>query len=134
MDVSIPEELRMLQSTVRQFVENEVMPLETEYQEELPPEVRDPLQERLRELGLWALNVPEEYGGAGINTLGMALVTEESHKSMLSRNLFGGNANPLLFSGNDYLKEKYLYPVVRGEVRSASALSEPNAAGDLGGI
>ncbi len=134
MDVSIPEELRMLQSTVRQFVENEVMPLEAEYHEELPPEVRDPLQAKLRELGLWALNVPEEHGGAGINTLGMALVAEDVYKSMLSRNLIGGNANPQLYSASDYLKEKYLYPVVRGEVRSAGALSEPNAAGDLGGI
>lgn len=45
MDASIPEELRMLQGTVRRFVENEVMPLEVDYKEELPPEVRDPLQE-----------------------------------------------------------------------------------------
>ncbi len=52
MDASIPEELRMLQSTVRQFVEHDVMPLEAEYQEELPPEVRNPLQEKLRGLGL----------------------------------------------------------------------------------
>ncbi|MDP6422357.1 MAG: acyl-CoA dehydrogenase family protein [SAR202 cluster bacterium] len=134
MDALIPEELRMLQSTVRQFVENEVMPLETEYQDELPPEVRDPLQARLRELGIWALSVPAEYGGADISTLGMTLVSEEIYKSMLSRNLIGGGVNPLLYNASDYLKEKYLHPVVRGEVKSAGAFSEPNAAGDLGGI
>ena len=134
MDALIPEELRMLQSTVRQFVENEVMPLEADYDEELPPDVSAPLQVRLREMGLWALSVPLEYGGGGGDTLGMALVTEETHKSMLSRDLIGGGVNPLLYTASDYLKEKYLHPVVRGDVRSAGAFSEPSAAGDLGGI
>jgi acyl-CoA dehydrogenase len=134
MDALIPEELRMLQGTVRQFVENEVMPLEAEFEEELPPDVRAPLQAKLREMGMWALSVPTEYGGAGVNTLGMALVTEETHKSMLSRDLIGGGVNPLLYTASDYLKEKYLHPVVRGEVRSTGAFSEPNAVGDLGGI
>ena len=134
MDVLIPEELRMLQSTVRQFVENEVVPLESDYAEELPTDIRTQMQVKLRDMGLWALSVPEEYGGAGINTLGMTLVIEEVHKSMLSRNLIGGGVNPLLYGASDYLKEKYLHPVVRGERHSAGAFSEPGAAGDLGGI
>ncbi|MDP7534168.1 MAG: acyl-CoA dehydrogenase family protein, partial [SAR202 cluster bacterium] len=134
MDVLIPEELRMLQSTVRQFVENEVVPLESDYAEELPTDIRAQMQVKLRDMGLWALSVPEEYGGAGINTLGMTLVIEEVHKSLLSRNLIGGGVNPLLYGASDYLKEKYLHPVVRGERHSAGAFSEPGAAGDLGGI
>ena len=135
MDVTIPEELRMLQRTIREFVENEVIPLEIDYHEDhLPPEVAEPLQAKLRELGIWALNVPEEYGGAGINILGMALVMEEINKCMLSRNLIGGSVNENFYTASDYLKEKYMYPTIRGELHSAGAYSEPNAAGDLGGI
>ena len=133
--VTIPEELRMLQSTIRQFVENEVMPHEADgYEDDLPLEIKEPLQAKLRELGLWGLGVPEEYGGAGINTLGGALVAEEVNRCMLSRNLIGGGADGRLYSSSDYLKEKYLFPTLRGELRGAGAFSEPNAAGDLGGI
>jgi len=74
----------------------------------------------LRDLGLWALGALTEYGGASVNTLCMALVKEEVNKSMLSRNLIGGNVNPQLHLPSDYLKEKHLYPTDCGEVRSAA--------------
>lgn len=139
MDFTIPDELRMVKNLVRQFVQEEVIPLETEYRladgdEDLPSEVREKLQTKLRDLGLWALAVPKEYGGAGLGCLGMCLVTEETHRSTLSRTLIGGGADPRLFAASDYLKEKYLYPTLRGEISGRGAFSEPGAGSDLAGI
>ncbi len=130
----IPEELRMLQNTVDEFVENEVVPLESEYKDELPLDVRAPLQAKLRDPGIGALGVPTEYGGAGLSTPGMdAGFRGDLHVDALAE-LDRRRVNLLLYHASDYSKEKHLYPMVHGEIRSAGAFSEPNAAGDLGGI
>src|ERR1043166_4741330 len=66
MDFNLPEELQMLQQTVRQFVDKELIPIEMQSKDgvELKPEVKERLSKKTREMGLWMLDVPEEYGGA----------------------------------------------------------------------
>ena len=136
MDLTIPEELRMVQTTVRRFVENEIIPYERDYHDalELPDEIRLPLREKVKELGLWNLGAPTELGGGGLNTLGWLLAECETYKTWLSTRLFESGANPMLYGASDYIKEKYLYPTLRGELRGAWGLTEPGAGGDLAGI
>ena len=79
MDFELPEELRLLKQTVRNFVDRELIPIEMTSMDgaAMRPEVRSPLEEKARKLGLWHLDVPQEYGGQGLNLLGMVVVWEE---------------------------------------------------------
>ena len=97
MDLNIPEDLRMVQTTVRTFVENEIIPYEREYHDdyELPDEIRLPLWEQVKDLGLWNLGVPAEFGGGGLDTLGWCLSEEETYKTWLSARIFDGGAPSL---------------------------------------
>jgi acyl-CoA dehydrogenase len=84
MNFTIPEELKMVQSSVRRFVKEELTPLEREIlgregdpttgRVALPREEEERLCEMARDMGLWGLSVPEELGGVGLPTLGICLV------------------------------------------------------------
>ncbi|MCW2904597.1 MAG: putative acyl-CoA dehydrogenase, partial [Streptosporangiaceae bacterium] len=95
----LPEELRLLAQTVRRFMESEVRPLEDTLDHDAagaPPELLAPLQEKARGLGLWALQTPAEYGGAGLSVLGQVVVAEEAAKCRMgaffpAAGAFGGN-------------------------------------------
>ena len=67
MDYQLPEELRMLKETLRRFIDNEVIPIEREAYDgpEMVPEVREKLEARAQELGIWGVDVPESLGGGG---------------------------------------------------------------------
>src|SRR6201986_170122 len=77
----LPEDLWMLQQTVRRFMQQEVKPEEGKRPHdpiEMPPAVGKPLQAKARSLGLWQMQTPGEWGGAGLNLLGQAVVAEEA--------------------------------------------------------
>ena len=67
MDYQLPEEMRMLQETVRRFVDRELIPIENDSLDghKLKSEIQARLEEKGREIGLWLFDVPEEYGGQG---------------------------------------------------------------------
>jgi acyl-CoA dehydrogenase len=140
MDFDLPEETRMLQDTVRKFVEKELFPLETSLPDrpnshELPADVKAPLMEKVRALGLWAMEAPEEIGGGGLGLLDHCIVMEEAYRCTAGRSLWSSLFFPVLNTlGTPEQKEKYLIPGIKGEFHGASAFSEPNAAGDLAGI
>jgi acyl-CoA dehydrogenase len=140
MDFDLPEETRMLRDTVRRFVEAELMPLETMLPDRpnsnaLPDEIKAPLQEKIRAIGLWAMDAPEDVGGAGLGLLDHCIVMEEAYRCTAGRSLWTSLFFPVLYNlGTSEQKEKYLTPSVNGEFHGASAFSEPNAAGDLAGI
>ena len=140
MDFDLPEETRMLQETVRRFVDAELMPLETSLPDRpnsfaLPEDVRRPLEDKIRELGLWAMDAPEEVGGAGLGLLDHCIVMEEAYRCTAGLGLWSSLFFPVLYNlGTPEQKEKYLLPSVRGDFHGASAFSEPGAAGDLAGI
>ena len=104
MDFELSEELRMLQETVRRFVDRESIPIEMETMDgpDLKPDVRAQLEGRARELGLWLLDTPEEYGGQGLKLLGMAVVWEELARTIAlpprGPSILGPEAKPLLES------------------------------------
>lgn len=132
MDFSLPEDVRMIRDSVREFTERELFPLEREFclQGYLPLEKRLELEAKGRELGFWALDVPTEFGGAGLGQLAMCVIHEELYRSPLMFE-FGGYVEPALYLCNDAQKEKYFYPVIRGEKKSCYAFTEPNTGSDL---
>jgi acyl-CoA dehydrogenase len=136
MDFTIPEDARMLQQTVRRFVQEELVPLERGLGEELPRAEQQRLMQLAKDTGLFMMHVPTEYGGGGVDTLGMALVLEETAKTIVESEYLLGIDQPinLMFNSTPEQKEQYLYPVVRGERYGGFALSEPNAGSDASGI
>lgn len=135
MDFALPEELKLIKNSVREFTERELFPLERDFclQRGLPLEKRLELERKGRELGFWALDVPTEYGGAGLSQLAMCVIHEELYRSPLMFE-FGGFVEPALYLCNDRQKEHYLYPVVRGEKKSCYAFTEPGAGSDFAQI
>jgi acyl-CoA dehydrogenase len=138
VDFTIPEELRLVQHTVRRFVQEEMAPLENVYEEGMPYEEELRWRKRAREMGLFMMHVPVEHGGGGVNTLGMALVYEEVEKTTLGADFILGIDQPdpvsIMGVGSDALKERYMYPAIRGERYWGFALSEPGAGSDAQGI
>jgi len=140
MNFNLPDETKMIQDTVRRFVDNELIPLEQEFPDransaDLPDDIQGPLIKKVEQLGLAAMDAPEEIGGAGLGLLDSCIVTEQVHRSTVGRGVFAMRFAPVLHElGTDEQKQKYLLPMVAGELQGASAFSEPQAAGDLAGI
>ena len=140
MDYELPEELRMLQETVRRFVDRELIPIERETMEgpKLKPEAQEMLEEKAKAVGLWLYDVPEEYGGQGLGLLARAVVWAELARTIAlpSRNvnIFGPIVSPILYFLNDEQKQRYLYPVLEGNLRHCFAQTEPDAGGDPGNM
>jgi len=140
MDYELPEELRMLKETVRRFVDREIIPVEREAYEghQLKPDYRARFEEKAKEIGLWMYDVPEEYGGLGMGLLARCVVWEEMGRTIAiptrGGHIFGPVVSPILYYLNDEQKERYLWPVLRGERRCCFAQTEPDAGGDPGGM
>ncbi len=140
MDFQLSPELRMLRDSVRRFVEQELLPLEARYANEsdIPDDLRKMLQDKARELGFWAFDLPEDVGGGGIGAIGMCVVFEELAKcnvpSFRAPTVFTPYLGPVLFKGDAAQREKYLMPVVRGEQRTCFALTEPGGGSDPSGM
>ena len=75
MDFELPEELRILKAGLRRFVDNELIPIErrTTDGEAVKPEYLKRFEQRAKDLGIWQLDVPEEYGGGGMPVLARAI-------------------------------------------------------------
>jgi len=140
MDFELPEELRLLRETVRSFVDRELIPIEMTAMDGaiLRPDVRATLEAKAKKLGLWHLDLPAEYGGAGLNLLGMVVVWQEIARTVAlpprGPGVFGPDIRHVLFTLTDAQKEKYLHPVLRGEKKTAFAQSEPDAGSDPGAM
>lgn len=137
MDFQLPEDLRMMKETLRRFIDAEVIPIEREAYDghEMVPEIRARLEARARELGIWMIDVPEDYGGMGLGLLARVLVWEETGRTIAFPRrkpwIFGHDASPILLRFlRDDQKEKYLWPCLRGEKYAAFAQTEPDAGGD----
>ena len=140
MNFNLPDETKMVQDTVRRFVDSELIPLEQKFPDrlnstDLPDDVHSKLVEKVEQLGLAAMDAPEEIGGAGLGLLDSCIVTEQAHRSTAGRGAFAMRFAPVLHElGTVEQKDKYLLPMVAGKLQGASAFSEPQAAGDLAGI
>lgn len=135
-DPILDDDHKMLARTLRTVVDQEIIPLEPLHKGlyELPEEVKRPVQEKLRAAGLWQPLVPKEYGGGGVDQIGAAIVTEETNRSLLARDILGPTPDVVWYLGSDEIKNKYLYPALEGKRHGFAAFSEPDAGGDLAGI
>lgn len=137
MNFDLTHEQRMLVQTIRDFIVAELLPLEKEVEESgsLDPEKAREIQQKSMKLGLYALNVPESFGGAGLSTLDWMLAEEQfGHTSdILVRRAFG-NVYDLLFKGTEEQVERWLLPSVIGERVFSIAFTEPEAGSDVAAI
>ena len=136
----LPDELRMLQETVRRFMRQEVKPAEDKLPHDatkLAPEVLKPLQEKARALGLWQVESPAEWGGAGLNLLGQAVVAEESSQCRMGAYIpaclaFGSDPPNVIFEGTRAQIDKYAMPTMASGNKTFVAISEPSGGSDPG--
>jgi acyl-CoA dehydrogenase len=138
MDFALTEEQTMIVDMVRRFVRQEILPLEENMDpdaDELEPEILAGLVEKTKTMGLYGLDTPPQYGGPEINMVTRVLIAIEcsQHRGGLYTpcyGAFGGARQAQLFEATESQKEKYLYPMLRGEKRVFFGLSEPSGGSD----
>ena len=134
----LPEELRMARTMVRDYVQNEIIPLEQELDQDaisLPDEDFNRLTPMTKEMGLWCMGVAEEYGGAGLSLFAQAVIDEEmvQHRAGLYRPAYstmGSSPPEVIWMGTDEQIETYGLPTVRGERKGWFAITEPSGGSD----
>lgn len=136
MDFNLTDEQKMVQKTIRDFVEKELLPLENEVLRNerqgkpgLSQEKLRELQLKAKEIGFWGITTPEEYGGANLGPMLTAIVTMELYRTFVPFN-FGGHALNILYAINEEQKKKYLLPVIEGNRVPCFALTEPSSGSD----
>lgn len=131
------EEQKLIIETTRAFVETELYPYEAEIERtgHLDFDIIKSVQKKAIALGLYAANIPEEYGGGGLDTLSWILYERELGRTNYALH-WTGVARPsnILLAGTNEQIEKYLLPCVRGEKWDCLAMTEPNAGSDLRGM
>ena len=137
MDFAIPEHLRIVKETIKRFVKRELEPISNKVEEE--DYIPENIVQKMRELGLFGLSIPEEYGGMELGTLGECLVYEELTKTNACFRSRIGTSNGIgsmgiLFDGTESQKTQYLPRIACGELTTCFALSEPEAGSDAASI
>jgi acyl-CoA dehydrogenase len=128
------EQIEELRARYRAFMEEHVYPNERALQTDDPELIRS-LRAKAKEQGLWAPHVPPEAGGTGLGFLAYALLNEEIGRSTYAQLVFGcqapdaGNAEILHLFGTEEQKERWLRPLVAGEIRSFFSMTEPEVPG-----
>jgi len=137
-DFSTDAEFEEQLEWMRAFVREEVWPIEAIEHEIGQPEldrIGAPLKERVKERGLWAAHLPPELGGQGFGQVKLGLMNEILGTSIYAPPVFGcqapdsGNSEIIALAGTDEQKERWLYPLLRGEIRSAFSMTEPDSPG-----
>ena len=140
MDFTISPQLDDLRQRTRAFVDEHVIPLESdtanydEY-ENIRLDVLETARVKARKAGLWAPQSPKEFGGMALPITSWAVMYEEVGRSIFGPNVFNcqapddGNMNVLAKVGTPAQKEKWLRPIVDGKVRSSFAMTEPAPGG-----
>ena len=138
MQLQPTEEQQQIVDMVRRFVREEIAPLEADLDpdaSELKPDDHERLVARVREMGFYGLDIPEEYGGPGIDLITRTLMAMEmsQHRAGLYApcfGVFGGAGLAQLYEADEYQKERYLYPMLRGEKSGFFGLTEPSGGSD----
>ncbi|MBU4563602.1 MAG: acyl-CoA dehydrogenase family protein [Proteobacteria bacterium] len=137
MDFNLPEDLRLMQAAIKKYVDQVLEPAAVQIEEE--DAVPEDVVEGLREMGLFGMSIPEEYGGLGLDTLGECVVYEEISRANASvRTRFSTNNGigslGILYDGTPDQREQFLPPIACGEKTIAFALTEPDAGSDASAI
>jgi acyl-CoA dehydrogenase len=134
MNSRIPEELLLVQKTVRDFIRRELMPHEAEIDanDSAPPELLKKLRKHAHELGIYAYNLPTGIGGGGLGLFGQAIVAEEMGRTSVPLAETLGYLPETLRLCDDTQHDLFMRDLVSGEKTVAYALTEPAAGSDLG--
>jgi butyryl-CoA dehydrogenase len=132
-DLTLSEEQELVQRTARDFAREKVLPRAREIDEQ--GKVPKELLAEMASLGFLGIYVPESYGGAGLDALSYALVTEEINRACASTGVVMSShvslvVDPLLHYGSDAQKDRFLRPLASGEKLGCFALSEPASGSD----
>ncbi len=132
----ITDDQQAIVEMVRSFVDNEILPHAEEYDHE--DKFPEPIVEQMKELGLFGVTIPEEYGGMGLDLATYTLIVEELSRGWIS---ISGVVNThfigsylLMKFGTDEQKDYFLPKMATGEIRAAFSLSEPEVGSDVQGI
>jgi alkylation response protein AidB-like acyl-CoA dehydrogenase len=133
MEFGLTEEQRIIRQTARDFADEQLAPLAAEY--DRTEEFTAPQAKMLGEMGFLGMMVPEEYGGAGLDTVSYVLAMEEVSRACASTSVTMTVQNslvcwPIDHFGNEEQKRKFLTPLARGEILGCYGLSEPAAGSD----
>jgi alkylation response protein AidB-like acyl-CoA dehydrogenase len=132
----LTDEQRAICEMVRQFADEQIIPNAEHYDHE--DEFPEPIVEQMKELGLFGVTIPEEYGGMGLDLTTYAMIVEELSRGWIS---ISGIVNThfigsylLMKFGSDEQRQKYLPKMATGEIRAAFSLSEPELGSDVQAI
>ena len=137
MDFGLNDEQQMIVDATRAFVERELYPHEAmvEKTNHLPLELIREIQQKAIAAGLYAANMPEEVGGAGLDTLSWLLYEKELGRANYALHwTCVARPSNILLAGNAEQREQYLMPCIRGETWDCLAMTEPGAGSDLRGM
>jgi alkylation response protein AidB-like acyl-CoA dehydrogenase len=130
------DEQKAITEMVRQFVDKEIIPVAGEFDHE--DKFPEAIVEQMKELGLFGVTIPEEYGGMGLDLTTYAMIVEELSRGWIS---ISGVVNThfigsylLMKFGTDEQKDDFLPKMATGEIRAAFSLSEPEVGSDVQGI
>jgi alkylation response protein AidB-like acyl-CoA dehydrogenase len=132
----LTDEQQAIREMVRQFADEQIIPNAEHYDHE--DAFPEPIVEQMKELGLFGVTIPEEYGGMGLDLATYAMIVEELSRGWIS---ISGVINThfigsylLMKFGTDEQKQKYLPRMASGEIRAAFSLSEPELGSDVAAI
>lgn len=147
MDFELSDKAKDYEKRVRRFIRKNIEPIERAYWEEIkaqnwggdwtkwrPLPVLEELKQKARSEGLWNLFLPDDKLGAGLTTLEYAPIAELTGRSMLAAEVFNcsapdsGNMEVLYRYGSEAQKERWLKPLLAGEIRSVFCMTEPDVA------
>ena len=140
MDFTLSPETDDFRSRIRAFVEDKLLPLESDPAtfdegENINEDLLQSLRTKAKAEGLWALAMPKDRGGQGLDTVGMAACYEEMNRSIFGPAVFNaaapddGNMVVLNKVGTEAQKDKWLQPIIDGKLRSAFVMTEPHPGG-----
>ncbi len=137
MNFALDDQQRLLISTVRSFIKTELAPFEDEIEKTgiLRPQLAQSVHAKAKALGLYAMNIPEKFGGGGLSALDQMLVEEQFGYTtdILIRRAFG-NVYEMLLECRETQIGRWLLPAVTGDRTASIAITEPGAGSDAAGI
>jgi len=136
VDLRLTDEQRAIVDTVRTFVDRELVPYEDEVErtDEVSPELATSIRTKALQAGLYAANMPEDVGGAGLDAVSLALVERELGKTSFALHHFVARPSRILLGCVGDQVDRYLLPTVRGELQECLAITEPGAGSDVRGM
>src|SRR5476649_1358801 len=132
----LTDEQRAIVEMVRQFTDEQILPNAGHYDHE--DSFPEPIVEQMKELGLFGVTIPEEYGGMGLDLTTYAMIVEELSRGWISIsgiiNTHFIGSHLLLKFGSEEQRERLLPRMATGEIRAAFSLSEPELGSDVAAI